>query len=109
MTSAFVRLARNRVFRLNDKLRQPVMVAQVNEQKPPMVAFPVNPARQADSLVNIAAAQSAASVASIFMHGIYPLGTLAPKHNALPALSSIHQSKEEQRQSCRRQNAPYSL
>ncbi len=51
-------------------LREPVMVAQVDEQHPAMVADAMAPAGQADLFTDIALAQGAAGVGAIAMHKV---------------------------------------
>ncbi len=49
-------------------LRDSVMVAQIEEQQVPMVTLAMDPARQADGLSDMAAAQRAAGMRAIGMH-----------------------------------------
>jgi hypothetical protein len=44
------------------------MVAQVDEDQPPVVAFPVDPAGEADGLTRVGGAQGAAGMAAIGVH-----------------------------------------
>ena len=48
------------IFRAGDDLRQAVMIAQIDEQQPAMVALAMHPARQADALSDVLAAKLAA-------------------------------------------------
>ena len=61
-------LERRRI-RVGDALRQPVMVAQVDEEHAAMVANTMAPARQANRLVDIALPERAAGVGTVTMHG----------------------------------------
>jgi hypothetical protein len=54
---------------LDHALGDAVMVAQVDEDQPAMVAAPVDPARQADGLPDIGLAKLAAGVGAIGVHG----------------------------------------
>src|ERR1700709_1587198 len=59
-----------RRIRVSDALRQPVMVAQVDEQQPAMVANAMAPAGQTNVLADIAVAERAAGVGAVTMHEI---------------------------------------
>ena len=61
-------LERRRI-RVRNALRQPVMVAQIDEQDAAMVANAMAPARQPDRLVDMALAERAAGVGPVTMHG----------------------------------------
>ena len=60
-------LERRRV-RVGDDLRDPVMVAKVDEQQMAVVALAMHPARQADGLTDVAGAQFGAVVGTIGVH-----------------------------------------
>lgn len=64
------RVLEGRRIRIGDALRQPVMVAEIDEQQPAMVANAVTPAREADGLVDVCFAQRAAGMGPVTMHGI---------------------------------------
>ena len=56
--------------RIDHALRQPVAVAQVHEQQAAVVALAVDPAREADGAADIGAAERAAIVCAVGVHGI---------------------------------------
>ena len=58
-----------RRIRVGDALGQPVMVAQIDEQQPAMVADAMAPAGQTNVLADIAVAERAAGVGPVTMHG----------------------------------------
>ena len=58
-----------RAIRVGHYLRHPVMVAQVDEQQPAVVANAVAPAGQAHILAHIAFAKRAAIMSAVAMHG----------------------------------------
>ena len=58
-----------RRIRVRDALRQAVMVAQVDEQQPAMVADAMAPAGQTNVLADVAVAERAAGVGAVTMHG----------------------------------------
>jgi len=55
--------------RVGHRLGQAVMVAEVDEQQPAVIAHAMHPARQADGLANVFFAKLAASMAAIKVHG----------------------------------------
>ena len=57
--------------RVGHHLGQPIMVAQIDEQHPAVVADAVAPARQANRFADITLAQGAAGVGAIAMHRIF--------------------------------------
>lgn len=57
---------------VEDKLGQPVIVAQVDEQQPAMVALAVDPARETDGLADMRFAELATAVAAKTGHGVKP-------------------------------------
>ena len=59
-----------RAVAVGQHLRDAVMVAQVNEQHTPMVAHPVDPARQADLMAHMGGVQGGAGMAAIGVHRI---------------------------------------
>jgi hypothetical protein len=61
-------LERRRI-RIDHALRQPVVVAQIDEQHPTVVADAMAPAGQTDRLADIALAKRAAGVGPVTMHG----------------------------------------
>src|SRR5581483_6942871 len=62
------KLERRRI-RIDHALRQPVMVAQIDEQHAAMVADAVTPAREANDLADVALAERAAGMGPVTMHG----------------------------------------
>ena len=58
-----------RRIRIGDDLRQAVVVAQVDEQQPAMVADAVHPARKADGGADVGFPQLGAGMAAVSMHG----------------------------------------
>ena len=61
-----------RRFGVGDDLGQAVVVAQIDEQQPAMVADAVHPAGEADGLADVVGAERAAGVASVAVHGGNP-------------------------------------
>ena len=61
------RLERSRVG-VGDDLRDSIMIAQINKQQMTVVAFAMNPPRQASSLSDIVEAQFGAGMCSIGVH-----------------------------------------
>ena len=59
---------KGRAVAVGQHLRDAVMVAQVNEQHAPMVAHPVDPARQADLMAHMGGVQGGAGMAAIGVH-----------------------------------------
>ena len=57
-----------RRIRIGDDLRQAVMVAEVDEEQPAVIAHAVHPARQADVGADIRGAERAAGMSAIGMH-----------------------------------------
>ena len=53
-------------------LRQPVVVAEIDEEQPAMVADAMHPARKAHGLADIAGAKLAAGLAAIAVHEEVP-------------------------------------
>jgi hypothetical protein len=53
---------------MDHHLRETVMVPQVDEDHPAVIAFAVDPAREPDRLSNVVFAQDAASVGAVRMH-----------------------------------------
>ena len=58
-----------RRIRIGNALRQPIMVAQIDEQHPTMVANTMAPAGQTNALADIALTERAAGVGPVTMHG----------------------------------------
>jgi len=78
-----------------DKLGQPIMVAQVDEEHPAMIALAVDPARQPHRLADVGGAQLCASMGAVGVHGrgllpsVWRSGKIAPALRHSPhALSS---------------------
>ena len=61
-------LTEGRRIRIDHALGQPVMVAEIDEQHPAVVADPVAPAGQANGLAGLGEAQGAAVVGAVAMH-----------------------------------------
>ena len=57
-----VKRLKSRRIRVGDDLRDPVMVAEVDEQQMAVVALAVDPARQADGLADVAERASSAQL-----------------------------------------------
>ena len=70
--SGFSRLgvARRRRFRIGHALGEAVMVAEIDEQQPAMVAHAMHPARKPDGLADVVFAKLAASMGAIGVHGL---------------------------------------
>ena len=69
-------------FRIDHALRDPVVIAQIEEQHAAMVADAMAPARQADRLAVLGEAEGAAGVGAVAMHFVcfFPGGAwLAPR------------------------------
>ena len=64
-----LRLLEGRRMRVGHGLRQAVMVAEIDEQQPAVIAQSMHPARQSDGLADILLAQRAATMGAIVVHG----------------------------------------
>jgi len=60
---------KGRAVAVTDDLGHPVMVAQVEEQHPAMIAHPVDPARQAHGLAGVILVECGTGMAAIGVHG----------------------------------------
>ena len=77
-------------------LRQPVMVAQVYKQQPPMVALGVNPAGKSYGLANICGAQSGAVMSAVGVNLFHEAErNLAPLPVKRPAVYGTHMSENK--------------
>ena len=56
--------------RIDDELGDPVAIAQIQEQKPAMAAFPVDPAGQADGLTSVGVPKGPAGMRAISVHSV---------------------------------------
>ena len=72
-----LRLLEGRRMRVGHGLGQAVMVAEIDEQQPAMIAQAMHPARQSHGLADILFAQRAASMGAIVVHGL--VGKPKPK------------------------------
>ena len=59
-----------RIAAVGDDLGKPIMVAQIDEQQPAMVALAMHPSRDADRLADLFGAKLAAIMGAIGVHGI---------------------------------------
>ena len=62
--------AKHRAVGVGDDLGNPVMVAQIDEQQPAMVALAVDPARQPHRVPDVGGAQLGAAMSAVGVHGL---------------------------------------
>ena len=65
----FFHVFEHRAVRVTKHLCHPIVVAQINEEQPPMVAHAVHPSRKANCLADIVDGQIGTGVAAIGVHG----------------------------------------
>ena len=87
LAAQFFHFGKHRAVRIAQDLRHAVMVAQVNEQNPAVIAHAVHPTRQANCFAHIGRGQRGAAVRAVSMH------VFSPHLGAVRTSAQIHLSR----------------